>query len=589
MFRKTSTGTKGSKEITGGCLSLVGLPFLLPGLVLSGLYFSGYAKWWQARSWEQVPCVIDTAELKESHDSDSNSTRATATYHYRYAGRDYRGDKVSFYSGSDNVGNFQANAGRELSAHAKGENDRTFRCYVNPAAPSESVIYRTLRWQMQAFMAIFALAFPAVGAGLVFAGIQGAIKAKKEFRLREKHPDQCWKWKAAWAGAAISEEGSLGWKALFAYTFWFWLVVLPLLASVIMTGAFPQDSSSAFLIAFPLIGIAPTWLAVRRIRRQQVMGKTSLELKTWPASPGGIVQGAILIEKTLPARGEAKATVECTKTVSSGSGDSRKVTMEKVWSHQEIVRLDTIPRGLDGSRIPFSFNLPPDAPESSLDSSGEAKYDWKLAFEVPGTMVRSVYEIPVFHTGEIPALSDRATAVQSIREVPVAELPALLAARRILATFDGNGLPESIVCPPGRNLSLLISLILFDVIWTAAAVFLIMKDAPLLFRIVWPVSAAAIWICVIRMALHKRIVTLNHAGMTVRNQLGPVIWTRTYTKRDISGFSFDTNMNSGNTSFYRVRLESVLGKKDTLVDSITETSTAAALAAQLDQWKKSEL
>ncbi|MEO5716268.1 MAG: DUF3592 domain-containing protein [Luteolibacter sp.] len=589
MFRKSPAAAKDSKEMAGGCLSLFGLPFFLAGLFLSGLYFSGYGKWWQARSWEQVPCVIDSAELKESHDSDSDSSRATATYHYRYAGRDYRGDKVSLYGGSDNIGSFQHDAHRELSSRAKGEKERTFVCYVNPSNPGESVLYRTLRWQMQAFVAVFALTFPAIGTGLLFAGLLGIRETKTESRLREKYPDQPWKWKAAWAGPAISEEGSLGRKVLFAYTFWFWLVVLPLLASVIMTGVFPQNPSSAFLIAFPLIGIAPTWFALRGIRRQRAIGKTSLELKKWPASPGGVLLGSILIEKHLPSRGNAQATIECRKSITRGSGEDRKVTTEKVWSHQEIVRLDAIPRGLDGLRIPFSFSLPPDAPETSLDSSDGTKFDWKLTFNVPGTPVRSVYEIPVFHTGEKPELPDRATLVSSIREVPLAELPALLAARRILATFDGNGLPKSIICPPGRNLPLLISLIIFDVIWTAVAVLLTMKDAPLLFRIVWPVSAAVIWISIIRMALHKRTVTLDHAGMTVSNQLGPVIWTRTYTKRDITGFSHDTNMSSGNTSFYRVRLESVLGKKDTLVDSITESNTAAALAAQLDQWKKSEL
>jgi hypothetical protein len=46
-------------------------------------------------------------------------------------------------------------------------------------------------------------------------------------------------------------------------------------------------------------------------------------------------------------------------------------------------------------------------------------------------------------------------------------------------------------------------------------------------------------------------------------------------------------MSSNQTSFYRVRLESVLGKKKTLADGITEATTAAALVKRLDRWKKS--
>ena len=45
-------------------------------------------------------------------------------------------------------------------------------------------------------------------------------------------------------------------------------------------------------------------------------------------------------------------------------------------------------------------------------------------------------------------------------------------------------------------------------------------------------------------------------------------------------------MNSNNVSFYRVRLESVLGKKKTLADGIPSSITAEALAKRLDEWKK---
>ena len=74
--------------------------------------------------------------------------------------------------------------------------------------------------------------------------------------------------------------------------------------------------------------------------------------------------------------------------------------------------------------------------------------------------------------------------------------------------------------------------------------------------------------------------------MEVRNQLGPVIWTQAFEKSQITGFSHDTNMSSGNTKFYRVRLENVLGKKKTLVDGITESTTAAALVKRLEDCGK---
>ena len=67
---------KSSKSLSGGCLALFGLPFLAAGLFMSGLYFYGYAKWWAAQSWEEVPCWIESAELKRSSGSDSDTLQS---------------------------------------------------------------------------------------------------------------------------------------------------------------------------------------------------------------------------------------------------------------------------------------------------------------------------------------------------------------------------------------------------------------------------------------------------------------------------------------------------------------------------------
>ena len=101
-------------SLSGGCLSLFGLPFLIAGLVLTVIYFNGYRKWLATQNWVETPCWIETATLETSHD-DSTTYKATATYRYDYQGTTYRSSNVSIYSGSDNVGDFQQNAYRELA------------------------------------------------------------------------------------------------------------------------------------------------------------------------------------------------------------------------------------------------------------------------------------------------------------------------------------------------------------------------------------------------------------------------------------------------------------------------------------------
>ena len=583
------------KELSGGCLTLFGLPFLGAGLFMSWLYFSGYTQWWSAQGWEEVPCWIESAEIE----SNGDTAKATATYRYAYAGRGYHGDRVSFQGGSDNIGDFQQEAHRELARYAgkqpggaeldpQQDTRQPFRCYVNPANPAESVLYRTLRWPLQAFMAIFALTFPAVGAGLVLGSLFAMRITKREAALRERHPDEPWKWKAAWAESSIPESATPWNTALYLYTLWSGLVIVPLILTTALSGAFQKEGTSWLVLIFAALWAIPVWFTSQRLRHRSAVGVTRFEAQESPAWPGGTLHGAILLDKPPPPRALAEVSLVCEKRVTRKSGDGTSTTREKIWSHQESVAQDRITRDLAGFRLPVMFTLPADAPVSGPGEDAATEHVWKLDLRVAGTAIHSAFEVPVFRTAKSPGLIESAPAsVPSILDDASADLPALLAARRIEATFDADGMPQSIVCPPARNVSSILFLILFNLIWTAAAVFLIKQHAPLIFRMVWPVSAAGIWVLIVWNILHKRTVTFSGTGLAVRNQLGPVIWTQAFEKAYITGFSHDTNMSSNQTSFYRVRLESVLGKKKTLADGITEATTAQALVKRLDRWKKS--
>ncbi|MCF7733341.1 MAG: DUF3592 domain-containing protein, partial [Akkermansiaceae bacterium] len=202
---------------------LFGAAFLVPGLFLSGVYFRGFLQWWEARGWEEIPCRIEATELKSSRGEDSTTYQVTASYRYRYQGRVYQGDRVGFSSSSDNIGGFHQRAYRELSSYlaprsgtveveSSGPAVRSFRCYVNPDQPEDAVLYRELRWEMQAFMAIFALTFPAVGGGVVAFGWVSFVRLRRERRLQGIHPGEPWRWKPEWTGPAIP-EASGKWRA----------------------------------------------------------------------------------------------------------------------------------------------------------------------------------------------------------------------------------------------------------------------------------------------------------------------------------------------------------------------------------------
>ena len=267
--------SKPTKDLSGGCLSLFGLPFLAAGLLISGLYFLGYTKWWSARSWDEVPCWIESTDLESHRGDDSTTYLATATYRYEYQGRSYQGDRVSFDKGADNIGSFHQDAHRELSRYVGKKGNRAeadpqadgrepFRCYVNPANPEEAVLYRMFRWPMQAFMAVFALTFPAVGAGLVVGGLIGVKSKKREAALQRIHPEDPWKWKPGWAEASIPEASSQWSAALYSYTLWSALVIFPLIGAMAVSGAFQESALSWLVMIFLAIWCVPAGMSEPR-------------------------------------------------------------------------------------------------------------------------------------------------------------------------------------------------------------------------------------------------------------------------------------------------------------------------------------
>ncbi len=592
--------SKSAISLPGGCLSLFGLPFLGAGLFMSWLYFSSYSDWWRARSWEEVPCWIESAKLKSSSDSDSTTYQAQATYRYEFEGREYHGDRVTFHKGSDNVGDFHQKAHRELKqyvvkkakraeARGDGKDPKPFRCYVNPDKPGESVLYRDIRWQMLAFLAIFALTFPAVGGGLVVGGIVATVFGKKEAELRGIHPEEPWKWKSDWVGATIPEKSSMSSKVVYIYTIWSGLVILPLILATASTGAFQKEPTSWLLLIFVALWCFPVWITLRLIRQKLAVGSPRFEPVGMPASPGGLLAGAILLERPLPIHGFPELTLVCEKSTTRSTGDGSSTNKEEIWKHTEGVTQDLVTRDISGYRVPVSFALPLDAPDSGDGSDPSVTHAWRLQLKVPGTAIAPEFEVPVFRTGDSPAIP--AMTVPSILDHASEDLPAKLASRKILAEFDAEGHPVSFMCQARRNRSLIFFLIFLEVGWAVAAMFFLPRLVPqipsLVIWFVWPLSAAIVLCLLIYLFLHERTVRFNDLGLEITDKTGPWIRTASFEKSRIIRFSHDTNMSSNNTNFYRVRLEDVYGGKKTLVSGITESATAAALEARLESWRKS--
>ncbi|MCU0781951.1 MAG: DUF3592 domain-containing protein [Akkermansiaceae bacterium] len=601
LFRKVVGRSRGSarsnkiqKGPAGFFFTLFGLPFLAGGLLAAYGYFHGFLKWREARAWVETPCEILSAELESRRGDDSTTYQATARYRYVFGGRTYESDRVGLSAGNDNIGDFQQRAHRELSGYlspATAEHDATpappgkrFRCYVNPANPEQAVLYRDLRWEMQAFMAAFALIFPAVGAGFVAGGLVSVLDQRRRQRLAAAHPDHPWRWRPEWQETSIAEAPAKWRWGLYAFTVWGAAVAAPLVVATAACGAFARGGTAWLVMIYPALWCVPAGFSLRFLRRRLATGRARLDLERLPAAPGARLNATVVLGRRVRIISGAVATLRCERTISTRQGNKSSSHTETEWTHDETIDAAAVEAGLVGTRIPLRIAVPSGLPPSSPrpDDPGE-EVKWTLRFKVPGTPVAAAFEIPVFPDPDAPP--PERVDVSAAHGSRAVDLPDALAEERLVAEFDPEGRLLTLRSPFRRSLALFLFLLVFNLVWTGAAWLLIAQQAPLIFRVVWTGSAAIIWLVLLRLLLYRSTLTLHQDRLTIEQRLGPLTWRTHWERLQTAGFPCDSNIQQNGRDLYRLRARSATGRHLTLASGITSRTTAMTLAHALTQWR----
>jgi hypothetical protein len=571
----------------GGCAALFGSIFIFAGLAVGVfLYFPAILDWWQVRSWEEVPCRIESADVRVAHGEDSTTYEAQASYSYQHGGQSFRGERVGLMGGSDNFGDFQQRRADELRT-ARDEK-RTMRCFVNPQNPAESVLFPDLRWGLLLLMSLFPTLFPLAGGFVAFGGIAMAREAAGVIARQRKMPDAPWKWKSEWADDAItaSRDGVL---ALLALAGWILLVQSPLAAAVIVSGSLAESLMALFAFLPSAIAFFPLRAVLRRLRLRRILGKVSLVPQAWPLRPGEVLEGRLRFSRVLSPMLPLAVRVRAVRKVTRGSGKNSSTSEETLWEHTETLHAAEAQRDDRGCAVPLRIELTPDAPGTDVKPLIHVSHErsenlWTLEVLAGAHATPVKLPLPVF--GEASTEVREASKDPLTTETTTEQLQARLQSTGVKVDFDAEGIPRSFECPPGRNRALAVFLLFFGTIWFGAMLMMFINGAPFIFRLVWGLSAPAILVFACYLLVHHRRVDVAEA-LRIVNRAGPF-----YSKTEILGprhvvqFIHDNYMRSGNTHLYRIRAETTFGKKITLVDGITEEATAEKLAQRLTRWKR---
>ncbi len=573
---------------------LFGLLFILAGLAVGAfVYFPAIFSWWSARSWEEVPCWIETAELKTSHSTKGGTSyRVEASYRYEFDRHWHQSREVSFLgSGSDNMGSFQRDAYQQLKPLAG--KDQPFRCYVNPFKPEQVVLFRDLRWGLLLLMSIFLTVFPLVGFLVSVGGWRQSRKAALNQKLAAQHPGEPWRWRSEWAGDTI-EAAKDSLPSFLGVAGWILAVQLPLVLAVVLSGELTKSALALFALLPSFLAMIPLLFAWKRVKSRLAFGHPTLRLKRFPAEPGSILEGDLRFDRVLSPMSTVYVRVLCQRHITRISGNARTTAKETIWERAETLPAAVARRDISGVSLPLHLEIPRGLPCSTVDECstittiGE-RHVWTMEISSSQGGTSAVLPLPVFSSkDEVNSADSVPNHPPEVVALSTDDLVARLQARGIRAEFDSSGIPMLLDCPAGRNRAMGVFLLLFGSVWFAAFVLMLYQGAPLLFRLVWGTTSPLILGAGVWTLLQSRRVEFTAGELRILNRIGPLYsWRETFAPHHFTGFIYDTNMQSGNQFFYRVRGETIFGqKKTTLIDGITESVTAEALVQRLEPWRK---
>lgn len=528
-----------SGQMSPGCLALFALPFACVGLGMCGYSFYTIYRWEKIKSWETVQATVLTAKLDVNSDSDGTTYRATATYEYEFDGKKYSSERVALTGGSDNIGSFQQDLASRLKKHAK--NGEPVDCYVNPHAPENALLDRTLRWEMLAFFNIFATAFGSVGLGLI-AGSRGAMKKlKMSSRLQKLYPEEPWKWRQDWYDGTLAPERIVG-RTFGVVAIWWNLAAVP--SWCIGTYFVLQGELLALLILIlPVVGLILGYYFLRSLLQNR-RGDLTFELSQHGVV-GGPFSGVLHIPFTSNIPDGIKAKIICQQTIQSGE-NSREVTMHH---QEEIFAKDLADHDNSMAVIPILFAIPYNVPSSDMEETLRP-HKWHLDVKSKTPRIDAKFEIPVFKTEESQEnfkidqeLLASYHSEKSSEQVAEDNLKAL----GVKVQEDTSGI-QSVEFPMLRNPTVFLFLTLFAGCWWAVVAFLFAQGIWFFFAVFGAFGLLITWL-LIDGFFHSSLVRKDGNGLIVKAGYFGIRKTTRVEKQDIQQLNLE---NTGSVNEHRI-------------------------------------
>ena len=562
-----------------GCLVLFALPFAAAGLFVGFLATRMLWQWVDIMDWQEVPARILETHLTVSSGDDSDTYKVEARYIYDFHGDTYEGDRVGLSFGSDNIGSYHEDKYEELRGYQSRK--AMFRCYVDPEAPEDSILYREMRWGLFCFMSLFATLFSGVGIGLIFGGFWGARRIREDEQLTQTNPEEPWRWKKEWTEGRVETTGKAQFVVPLVMAVFWNLISTPLLF-VLPQEVLEKENNLALIgMIFPLVGIGLAIWAIRSFIRWKKFGDSVFEMSTFPGVIGGRLAGRILTSVDLKPADGFQVVLSSINKVTSGSGDNRRTSESVLWQDESHISQDSAAYDPTRSEIPVSFqySLLSPSPTDLSDSDNEFLWRLRVDADVPGVDYHAIFDVPVFRTSEsspTPLTEDQDDEAWGAAPSPTFDFES----HGIRSELRSSGARRWTI-GAARHKATAATVTLFMMLWLGFNYLLVHLDAPIFFPIIWGLFSLLLFFGVLDLWFERRAIEVHPDRLVLSGGILGLGRAREIQRDRITEIAPIRGMQSGNKLFYRVQITTVDSKKHIAATKLDNLSLARALIDKL--------
>jgi hypothetical protein len=329
-----------------------------------------------------------------------------------------------------------------------------------------------------------------------------------------------------------------------------------------------------FVLIFPIIGVFLFLTAAYQLLRSYKYRQSRLMLAHLPISVGVPFRGEIVTHvKARPENGFVLKLL-CVRRAVTGFGRSRRITETEIWSETQRISPAALIPTVEGTHVPFAFEIPGDALPASDPASTE-QILWRLdaAAETSGIDYAAQFELPVFRTAETPVEVRRFTAAGS---EALSWMPA--AGSGITITPRATGGDDVRIAAHARLLES-VPLLIFIAIGCATVSLMVEENVTLLIPIFFGAFGFLLIIGWIDSVIGGTTIRADQKGLRVRRLwLGVPIVSRTIMKERITAIVATATPNA---SYYDVNAIHSNEKRDGIASYLRTRKDAEMLAARL--------